>query len=380
MSRDGVFRVDVDSHVAEPGDLWDRYLEPKYRDEHPLRIIETDEGWETLLIDGKQSEILRADTLQMINGMGKSLDEVRARPYSKGIEYGSQDPAERMKLLDEKDIDGQVILPSLSLCWNAEVLDWDVAIAYCRAYNRYIADFCSDSGGRLIWLAMIIPEDPQLAVAEIERAAADGAKGIWMPHALCSFRSHANPDFDPVWAAAQDLDLAVGIHPTIEPPQMRVHQRFHDMRRWASWLFNICGHQMMQQVFGALFQWGLFDRFPRTRVVMIESGAGWLPHALHRMDEAAKMACGASLPLKNGTPRDYFNQNVWVAADADEPYIEMLAREIGSERLLWGSDYPHFDHSPDWREEIDKAVAGLPEQDRRNILGENARRLWKLDI
>lgn len=375
-----MLRIDVDSHVAEPGDLWDRYLEPRYRDDHPLRIVETDEGWETLVIDGAQSKILRADTLQLINGMGKPLEEMKARPYSRGIEYGSQDPVERMKLLEEKDIDAQVLLPSLALCWCCEVLDWDVAIAYCRAYNRYIADFSADAKGRLIWLAMIIPEDPALAVKEMERAAADGAKGIWMPHALSSFRSHANPDFDPVWAAAQDLDLAVAIHPTIELPQMRVHQRFHDMQRWATWMFNVCGHQMMQQVFSALFQWGLFDRFPQTRVVLIESGAGWLPHALHRMDEAATMACGSSLPLKNGTPSEYFNRHVWVAADADEPYLESLVREIGSERLLWGSDYPHFDHSPDWREAIDEGVANLPEQDRRNILGENAKRLWKLDL
>src|SRR5579863_10101387 len=94
----------------------------------------------------------------------------------------------------------------------------ELSAAYATAYNRWIADFCRDSGGRLVPIAHLSLGDPQAAAAELERAVKDGHKGGWVAQFTMTRKPHAHPDHDPVFAKAQELDVPLGIHPTWEPP------------------------------------------------------------------------------------------------------------------------------------------------------------------
>src|SRR5262249_7252450 len=164
--------IDCDGHILEPPDLWEAYLEPEYRD-RALRIRVGDDGFEQLLIDGRPSTIARPGQLSTLGGMGKRVDEARElreramrgdvapdqvrgiRPtpeqtYLGGAAFGTMDMKERLQLLDREGLAKAVLYPTLGLLWEAELFDADLSSAYCRAYNRWIADFCRDSGGRLI--------------------------------------------------------------------------------------------------------------------------------------------------------------------------------------------------------------------------------------
>ena len=110
--------------------------------------------------------------------------------------------------------------------------DLDLATAYTRAYNRWIVDFCSDSNGRLIPIAHICLTTGEAAAQELERAVKAGAKGAFVSPYTLTDKAHGHTDHDPFWAAAQDLDVPIGIHPVAEPPKRRVYQRFREMYKW----------------------------------------------------------------------------------------------------------------------------------------------------
>ena len=177
--------------------------------------------------------------------------------------------------MDQEGLDKVIIYPSIGLLWETEEVEGlDLQAAYAQAYNRWVVDFCSDSDGRLIPIAHISMGDGNVAAQELERAVKAGAKGAFFVPFTPTNKSHAHPDYDPFWAKAQELDVPVGIHPSGEPPAKRVHQRFKDMQKWALWHFNVHGAQGPLQAFTAMFQYGLFERFPKIKVVVLESGAG----------------------------------------------------------------------------------------------------------
>ena len=252
MTTDSLL-IDCDGHILEPPDLWEQYLDPAYRD-RALRIrVDPDDGYEYLEVDTKRSKLTRPGTLGNLGGMGKQVDEatelrqramrgeirpeeVRAiRPgpeltYLKGAAFGTMDMKERVELLDREHMDKAILYPTLGLLWEAELLDPELSAAYCRAYNRWIADFCRDSGGRLVPIAHVSLGDPQEAAREIERAVADGCQGVFVSPFTISRIPHGDPRHDIVFATAQDCDIPFAIHPTFEPPEWGIHQRYDKIR------------------------------------------------------------------------------------------------------------------------------------------------------
>jgi predicted TIM-barrel fold metal-dependent hydrolase len=219
--------------------------------------------------------------------------------------------------------------------------------------------------------------DPHEAARELERAAKNGAKGAFFVPFTPTYKSHAHPDYDPFWAKAQELDIPVGIHPSGEPPAKRVHQRFRDMQKWAIWHFNVHGAQGPLQAFTALFQYGLFDRFPKVKVVVLESGAGWAGYLLNRMDAVYKSPLGRSVPLKE-VPSYYFYRQCWISGDPDEKAFGHVVDFVGADKFFWASDFPHLDHPGNYMEELQELVEPMSESTRQKILGENVAKVYGL--
>lgn len=295
--------IDCDGHILEPPDLWETYLEPAYRD-RALRIRVGDDGFEYLEIDGQRSTIARQGQLGTLGGMGKRVDEARElresamrgevaphevrgiRPsseqtYLRGAAFGTMDMKERVQLLDREGMAKAVLYPTLGLLREAELFDPGLSSAYCRAYNRWIADFCRDSRGRLVPIAHLSLGDPEEAARELERAVKDGCRGAFVCPFTITRVPHGDPRHDAVFAAAQDLDVPLAVHPTFEPLAFNVHHRF-DKFGWAVWCFNLFAGQGVQQAFATFFQFGVFERFPRLRVVVLESQAAWIGYFLDR--------------------------------------------------------------------------------------------------
>jgi uncharacterized protein len=405
--------IDADGHILEPPDLWERYLEAKYRD-RAVRIRTGDDGLEFLEVDGQRAKLTSAALLHSLGGMKKLMEmggaveqlnaatreKVKARmsqrvkgakpfehmaadgmnpndTYLSGCAPGAMDLGERLEILEHENMDHAVIYPTLGLLWEAEVFEPEITSAYCRAYNRWIAEFCKDSGGRLVPIAHVSLGDPHEAARELQRAVKDGCKGAFVAPYTITRKPHGHPDHDVFFAAVQDLDVPVGIHPELEPVEFGVHGRFEGME-WADWYFDLFAAQGVPQAFATLFQYGVFDKFPRLRVVVLESGAGWIGYWLDRADAIyRRTALGGTVQLKE-CPSYYFKRQCYISADPDERSIAAMTKLVGEDRFFWASDYPHPDHPGNYLEELNGLVEGMTPRARKGILGRNVAECYRL--
>jgi deazaflavin-dependent oxidoreductase (nitroreductase family) len=132
----------------------------------------------------------------------------------------------------------------------------------------------------------------------------------------------------------------------------------------------------VRQQFTTLFDYGVFDKFPRLKVVVLESGGGWIGYWLDRIDAVyGHTFIGTRVPLKD-KPSDYFRERVWISCDPDERTIPALAARFGADRFMWASDFPHADHTPDYVTDLDALAGAFDPAARRQFLGDNARELY----
>jgi len=369
--------IDADGHVLEPLDTWEKYIDPPYRD-RAIRVRADNEGKEYLEIEGHPSKFFNIKTFSLLGGMGRDSDQLTAdikeKTYTEAAPFGSMDAKERVELLDREGLRAAILYPSIGLTWECETEDFQLALAYARAYNRWIVDFCSGCKDRLIPIAHISLADGHEAAKELDRAVKAGCKGAFVAPFTITSKAHAHPDYDPFWAKAQELGVPVGIHPMAEHPTKRVYQRFKDMK-WAEWYHNVLGGQGPQQAFFVLFQYGLFERFPQVKVVVLESGAGWIGAALDRMDTTYETALGKSVPLKE-KPSYYFKRQCWISGDPDEKALAHIVEHVGNDKFFWATDFPHFDHPGNYLEALQNLVAPLSPTARKNLLGDSVARVY----
>src|SRR5438067_5189378 len=188
--------VDADGHILEAPDLWEKYLEAQYRD-RPVRIRKDDRGLEYLEVDGKPAKMSRNGAPSTLGVMDRLAGiEYRREPTGSGYvdnaSFGAMDAKERLRRLDIENIECALLYPTLGLLWEPECEDLELSMAYARAYNRWIVDFCSDSQGRLVPIAHIPLGLPDLAEQELRRAARDGVKGFWVPPFIWSRKVHGH--------------------------------------------------------------------------------------------------------------------------------------------------------------------------------------------
>jgi predicted TIM-barrel fold metal-dependent hydrolase len=131
--------------------------------------------------------------------------------------------------------------------------------------------------------------------------------------------------------------------------------------------------------FTTLFDYGVFDKFPRLKVLVLESGGGWIGYWLDRMDAVySHTFVGSRVPLED-PPSHYFRERVWISCDPDERSIPALAARYGADRFLWASDFPHADHTPEYIHDLNELVALFPPEDQAKFIGGNARTLFNLE-
>ena len=374
--------IDADGHILEPPDLWEKYLEPKYRD-RALRIRTNRDGLEYLEVDGKPMWAGYPGMPGSLGGMGaENLDPSPELTYVGSAASGSMNAKERIARMDKEGLVKSVLYPTLGL-FLGEIKDPDLYAAHCRAYNRWIIDFCSDSGGRLVPIAQVsLDDDPQEAARELERAVKAGTKGGFFLPFNWKRKSPGHPDFDPLWAKAQELDVPLAIHPTADPPELDVHKRFAELAQDKevfnfTWYMDVLVAQGMMQSFVSLFHYGLFDRFPTVKMVVLESQAGWIGYLLDRMDAVYKVPIGKTTRMKE-PPRTYFQRQCWISADPDEKTVSSVINVVGAERFFWASDFPHPDHIGHYMEALGEMISPLSETQQRQILWENVSQVYKL--
>lgn len=367
--------VDADGHILEPADLWLKYIDPQYRD-RAIRIEHDERGWEVLLFDNKPAEVVRG-TLGALGGVGMDPDELLIpgrKTYADGCPLGSYDPKARLSVMDEEGIDIAFLYPTIGIFWEGWVQEPKLATAYCRAYNRWLVDFCSENARRLYPIAHVSLLDPDGAVEETIRARKDGCVGVYLsPDMPARGGKHFDdPVFVRFWETVQDLQMPVGFHVIV-----RDEPSFRDwIRQDADFgLFNFAFLAIdVMAAFTQMMSLAMFEKYPRLKCTVLESGANWISAWLDRMDHKY-------IPMKSRTklkmkPSEYFYRQCVVSADPDETMTAQVVSHLGSDYFVWASDYPHIDSSFGVAREIKERLAPLPIADQRKVLGENALRFY----
>ena len=374
---DRPFTVDADSHVLEPPDLWERYLEPRYRD-RAIRIRQTPEG-EQLIVDG---EVLMQGRLASLGGVEQEAAALFRNPmvpYLDTCPAASMDTTARVALLDDWGVDAGVTFPTIGILWDKEE-DPHLAMAYARAYNNWQWDFASPALDRIIPIAQVPLYDPALALTELRRCLKLGFKGMFLaPERVCGKRP-SHPDFDPLWAELEQADLPVCIHLIVRFKRQvgLAGADWYDRSEGINtvFAFGLGGTMQLIPAISSMVCDGLFDRFPRLKVLVVEAGAGFAAYVMDRLDEKFDRF-SAFAPLRH-KPSDYFRRNLWYVMDPQERSIDAQCDLVGEDRFLWGSDYPHIDSHITAADEVRASLAGMTEHRRRLVLGENARKLFAL--
>ncbi len=367
--------VDADGHVLEPADLWEQYLPDRYKD-RALRIGVDDDGFEYLEIGGVPSKRSRRGSLGLLGAMGD--EDQRPRPdrrYATSMPFGACNMEERLSLLDQENLEASLLYPTLGLLWECELTDPELSLAYCTAYNRWIADFCRDSGGRLVPIAQLTLLDPEGSAAELERAVKDGCKGAWVNPFSHHQILHGDPRHDVLYAKCVEMDVPIAIHPTFTPydkPAAGIFDWPRDSMLWCSmmWLRSI-----VQQGFISFIALGTLDRFPTLRVGILEAGSGWVGAMLDRLDSV-----DAAMRRRAGQPSatEYFRRQCFVSGDPDETVAPYTIDKVGNDCFMWATDYPHPDHPHTWVDDLTAYADALYPSTRAKVLGGNVRRIYRV--
>lgn len=375
--------VDADGHVLEPGDMYQRYIDPQYRD-RAVRIAVDDQGYENLIIDNKpyQNPSMRGN-LGAIGGIGMDREKLLTRgmvTYAEGSPPGGYDPKARLKVMDDEGIDIAILYPTLGIFWEGSVQDPKLATAYTRAYNRWIVDFCRENPRRLYPVAHISLLDPEGAVEETLRARKDGCVGVYLSPDLAARREKRfdDPAFVRFWETVQDLEMPVAFHVVV-----REHQTFQEWTRRLDGKpgpLGLFGHAFLaidvMAAFTSMISLGLFEKYPRMKCAVLEAGATWIGAWLDRLDYKSEVTEFLT-PIKL-KPSEYFSRQCVVSADPDETMTAQVVAHLGADYFIWASDYPHIDASFGVVKEMKERLAPLPPADQRKVLGENAVRFYKL--
>jgi len=370
--------IDADGHVLEPPDLWETYLPKRFVD-RALRIKVDDQGFEYLEIDNKPSQRSRRGSLGLLGAMGDEDQKPRPdRRYADNMPFGACDLQQRLSLLDQENLDASLLYPTLGLLWECELTDPELSLAYCTAYNRWIADFCRDSGGRLVPIAQLTLLDPEGSAKELERAVKDGCKGAWVNPFHHHRILHGDTSNDPIFQQCVALDVPFAIHPTFTPFDKPAEGIFDWPRQASVWSGMLWLRSIVQQAFVSFIALDTLERFPTLRLGILEAGSGWVGSMLDRLD-----AVQTSLHARTDRPSatEYFRRQCFVSGDPDETVAPHTVQTVGSHCFMWATDYPHPDHPHTWVDDLTRFAQALPDdKTRAQVLGDNVRRIYKLQV
>ena len=380
--RDGVRILDCDRHVMEPGDLWDNYLEPAYR-HHNVKMP----GWFTFgtTIDSVRSSHVGTAGITPPDSGGPQTPHVGMdrnpmwRSKFKHSLFRKFDSVAYIEDMEREDVDMAVLFTSIGLyATYRDDIDPGLAAAMCRAYNNWLRDYCSEDPARMKGVCLLPFQDVDLTLQELTRAVKDlDMVGIfWRPNPVLG-RRVSHTDYDPLFALCEELDVPMCSH----EGQQELLPYFARKRNGNQFTRHATSHPMEQMgSFLALASDGVFDRFPKFRAAFLESGSGWLPYWLERLDVMYDNPIFRDGYEGKERPSDYFHMGrCYLSCESREETIPMLARLVGEDCLMWASDYPH----PDDMEHFPNTVGGLFENEqitpefRRKVLWDNPVRFYK---
>jgi predicted TIM-barrel fold metal-dependent hydrolase len=371
--------VDADVHVTPPPTMWREYLSPQFRDVAP--VVESDGEYDYIVFEGQR----RAVNL-MQSQAGREFHQYKNAGKLSDMRVGGWMPAQRLRDMDRDGIDVGVVFGGGPL----QTGDLDLYLDSFQAFNRWQSDFCADAPGRLYGAAFLTTVEVEQTIAGMRAARARGDVAVNLPafpQSLKQFnkadsvwqamtgdptgeRQYRDPEFDPLWAAACDLDMPITFHLGART------SRYKDKTNFLPDV--VMGKPAMLEVVGIMLYSGVFDRFPKLRIGLIESGVGWIPWAANYMDRTWFMQRHWTECAIEHPPSFYFDQNVYASFISDPIGVE-LRHHPGGKNIMWSSDYPHSETTfPHSHEVIAENFRGVPDAERDWIVAGCAKRFYGL--
>ena len=407
---------DADSHVVEPPELWEKYLDAEYRTlgKHALWRHEGRTG-SYLKVNGKISRDTGNPNLPRYAlwrpGMNwEAIGQLDPHTPHRMTE-GASDPQARLSDMDVMGVDQALLYPT----WFAEgfflVRDPDVAYALARAYNDWIADFCNTAPHRLFAAAILPLQNMDFALEELQRVTRmPPFRAVFIRPMFVEGRYLNHPYYDPLWAALERFGITAAVHatPGMWNPEWTSHGPFFEKIKdrlvqpalpgggggpyaggssgapgtttfsgatplghplapiLANWLDN---HMF---VASTLIGFTVMERYPAMKVVVAHGKASWMQEVLEKMEASTRV-----IPLLHHYPVSTEPEELWqrgnamLGFDAEERLIQKLPQEF-ADKVVWGSRYPHHDTTSAWDAIAQLRNANVPKALIARMLGQNA--------
>ncbi|MFT5200938.1 MAG: putative TIM-barrel fold metal-dependent hydrolase [Candidatus Aldehydirespiratoraceae bacterium] len=258
-----------------------------------------------------------------------------------------------------------------------------------KAHNRWLADFVSQAPERRAGIIQIFLGDVEGSVKEIEWAAEQGLRGgILVPGAPpdSPFEPLYSAEYEPIWAAAAAHNMPLNHHAGGATPNFGNHfpaslAMFMLEVQW--WTQRALWHLMFS---------GVFERYPELPYVITETGTSWVPDTLAKLDSfhhrmkfskygSESIFGGQAVAQMSLTPTEYFNRQCYIGASFLRPAEAEIARGVGIDRVMWGSDYPHIEGSyPHTHEHLRLTFAQMTRAETTMMLTDNAAKIYNFDL
>ncbi len=372
MTKQGFNIMDSDIHVREPHDLWQRLVEPYFKNEAPhYEEVPAGSGKSRMVVAGRPIPPDRHYEAQ--KHWTERHDSDARYAAAKARDW---DNVSLLSAMDTEGVDKAVVFPTRGLYALAtDALPGDAALGIARAYNNWLDDYLGGSRNRLFGAAMIPPHDVELAVQEAKRSVqALGFKAIFLRPNPIHGRNWHDSYYDPLWAKIEELDVPVCFHEANAPDLAYIGDRFDSV-----FLQHIVCHPLEQMMLmTSLIAGGVLERFKKLRVAFLEGNCSWVQYMIWRMDDHAERRAKYLAPYLKRKPSEYFQDGrCFVSIDCDEEPAKYTIDWLGDSSLVFSTDYPHSDSRyPNAVAEFLKMP--LPEISKRKILWENCRRLYQI--
>jgi predicted TIM-barrel fold metal-dependent hydrolase len=351
--------IDADTHVDESEGTWAKLQNTPYAKYIPVTVSMPPDEAERA---GYNATTRRCWVVEGRLQNRAIRDEVNHPPR---VRRELDDVAGRLAHMDEMGVDVQVIFPTFFIRYNT--MNAEAEWALTTTYNRWLAEKCANTKGRLRWAAVLPLLQPDKAVEELRWAKEHGACGIFK-RGFDLDRRVTDAHFFPIYEEASALELPLCIHTGHPLPGSEWDRGFPIMYS-----------------FTALVSSGIAKKFPKLRFGLIESGASWIPYTISQLGAQRRVTLrgqGTRLPRLFELEPEIFRANrLFVTLDPIDD-VESLLRFGTEDSLMIGTDYSHTDISANlsaldevrsWAEEgrISKAQA-------RKILETNSQAFYGL--
>ncbi len=389
--------LDGDNHYYEAYDSFTRYMDSKHM-KYAVHVKEDSRGRNIVMVGDEPLKSNPAHPQDFVAPPGSLLNFFANKDNSLTMsEYNVKnkmraedcqsfvDVNARLEFMDNEGVEAAMLYPSLGVMVEQQLAhSAEATYANLCAFNRWLEDdWGYATQGRIFSVPMLSLIDLDLALAELDRVLKAGARAIHLRTGPAFGRSHASAYFDPFWARLEEANVPLAMHSSFSQYHelFSVHwgekpnPTYTEITPFQSYLGT--GARPMMDTLAAMVLQGLFNRFPKLKVLAVEGGSFWLGDLMKQMDKGHLTANGSKLaPGLKAKPSEILAQHLYIAPFPEDDVIG-LAEFFPTDHILLGSDYPHPEglaHPA----EFAATIQPLGDRAVREIMGENLAKLLQI--